>query len=221
MKKFKNIIFDLGGVIIDIERQNAAAALKGLGVADAEILLGEYEQKGPFLLLETGEMTVGEFYDRLLPLCRPGTLCSEIQQAFECFLTRIPPERLLMLDALRKKGYRLFVLSNTNPLMFNHWIDLAFRQEGKSINDYFDGIVVSFQEKVCKPTPLIMKNLLERYDLDPSETLFLDDSAANCEMGRGLGTSAIQIQKTGQDSFEAVCSNLLEDKSLQEGTPAQ
>ena len=195
MDNIKNIIFDLGGVVIDLERGNAVNALHSLGITDSDRLLGQYEQKGPFLLLESGLITASQFYDGLLPLCHPGTTCVDIQDAFEGFLVGLPLQRLRTICNLRRKGFKLFVLSNTNPVMYNHWIDLAFRQEGKSINDYFDGIVVSFQERTCKPDPQIFKNLLNRYHLNPQETLLLDDSEANCNSARGLGINAIQIKK--------------------------
>ena len=197
MDNIKNIIFDLGGVVIDLERGNAVNALHSLGITDSDRLLGQYEQKGPFLLLESGLITASQFYDGLLPLCHPGTTCVDIQDAFEGFLVGLPLQRLRTICNLRRKGFKLFVLSNTNPVMYNHWIDLAFRQEGKSINDYFDGIVVSFQERTCKPDPQIFKNLLNRYHLNPQETLLLDDSEANCNSARGLGINAIQIKRPG------------------------
>ena len=211
MDNIKNIIFDLGGVVIDLERGNAVNALHSLGITDSDRLLGQYEQKGPFLLLESGLITASQFYDGLLPLCHPGTTCVDIQDAFEGFLVGLPLQRLRTICNLRRKGFKLFVLSNTNPVMYNHWIDLAFRQEGKSINDYFDGIVVSFQERTCKPDPQIFKNRLNRYHLNPQETLLLDDSEANCNSARGLGINAIQIKKTGDDSFSAVCDILEEE----------
>ncbi|MDE7109790.1 MAG: HAD family phosphatase, partial [Muribaculaceae bacterium] len=119
MKEVRNVIFDLGGVVIDIVRDNAVAALEALGVKDAGILLGEYAQKGAFLKLETGEISSSEFFDLLLPLCRPGTTNTDIRDAFEHFLIDIPLPRLEALRALRERGFRLFVLSNTNPVMYH------------------------------------------------------------------------------------------------------
>ena len=210
MENIRNIIFDLGGVVIDLDRSRAVKALSELGLHDAASLLGEYEQKGPFLRLETGDLSAAELYDTLLPGCLPGTTATDIQDAFEKFLVDIPVERLSTIRELHALGYNLFVLSNTNPIMFNHWIDEKFRQEGKTINDYFDGIVVSFQERTCKPDPTIFKNLIDRYDLDPADTLLLDDSEANCRSARTVGLNAIQVKETGVDSFASICQRLLE-----------
>ena len=209
MKQIKNIIFDLGGVIIDLERNMAIDALDRLGIKDASSLLGEYEQKGPFLMLETGQISSSELYDILLPHCAKGTTCNDIRDAFEEFLRAIPVERLKLLDKLREKGYKLYVLSNTNPIMYNHWIDNAFRNDGKTINDYFDGIVTSFQERMCKPNPDLFRKVTERYRLDPSETIMLDDSEANVKAAESIGLQARRITPEGKNSFMEVCNSFL------------
>lgn len=210
MAPIKNIIFDLGGVIIDLERRMAIDALDRLGIKDASALLGEYEQKGPFLMLEKGEISSSELYDILLPHCKEGTTCNDIRDAFEEFLREIPVERLRKLDQLRQKGYKLYVLSNTNPIMYNHWIDNTFRNDGKSINDYFDGIVTSFQERMCKPDPNLFKKVVERYGLNPEETIMLDDSEANAKSARSIGLQSRRIMAEGPDSFIEVCKDLLQ-----------
>lgn len=211
MDNIKNIIFDLGGVVIDLNREAAAHALQSLGIQDAPVLLGQYEQKGPFLLLETGRIADSEFYDCLLPMCAAGTTCADIQDAFERFLVGLPVARLEMIRKLRDKGFKVFVVSNTNPVMFNHWIDIAFRQEGMNINDYFDGIVTSYQERVCKPDPRIFTNILKRYNLKAEETLLLDDSESNCKSAGNLGIKTITVKKTGTDTMLGIGERLLEE----------
>lgn len=209
MEKIKNVIFDLGGVIIDLDRNAAARALVDLGIVEADRLLGEYEQKGLFLLLEEGQISDSELYDALLALCTPGTTCTDIRNAFERFLIGIPVERLRKIEEIRKAGYKTFVLSNTNPIFYNVWIAEAFRQDGKTINDYFDGIVASFQEQVCKPNPKIFENLLNRYHLKANETIFLDDSSANCAAAEALGIHTVTITPDGPTSFDAATDSLL------------
>lgn len=211
MKNVKNIIFDLGGVVIDLQRRMAVDALDRLGIKDSSAFLGEYEQKGPFLALEKGEITSSELFDILLPHCIPGTTCNDIRDAFEEFLRDLPVERLKIIESLRKKGYKVFVLSNTNPIMYNHWIDNAFRNDGKSINDYFDGIVLSYQEKMCKPDPALFKRVTDRYGLKPEETVMLDDSEANVEAARSVGLKAIRIEPSGSNDFITVCNLLLKN----------
>ena len=210
----QNVIFDLGGVVIDLDRDKAVEALRDLGLEDADDLLGLYGQKEPFFGLETGEMSTADFFDLLRSRMKPGVTDHDITEAFCRFLVDLPPKRLEMLRRMRMAGYRIFVLSNTNPVMFNTWIDRAFRQEGGTINDYFDGITVSFQELMCKPNVAIFQTLMRRYGLNPAETLMLDDSDKNCRAAAEAGAHAFRIGSTDSDDMIAVCESLLEAKGL-------
>ena len=210
----KNVIFDLGGVVIDLDRDRAVRALEGLGLSDADDMLGLYGQKEPFYGLETGERPAGEFFDIMRSKMRPGVTDTQITEAFNQFLVELPAKRLEMLRRMRMAGYRIFMLSNTNPVMFNSWIDRAFRQEGGTVNDYFDGIVVSYEELMCKPNVAIFETLMRRYGLNPSETLMLDDSEKNCKAAAEAGAHALQIGKTDTDDMMAVCGALLEARGI-------
>ncbi len=208
----ENVIFDLGGVVIDLDRDRAVKALEKLGLEDADDMLGLYGQKEPFFGLETGERPAGEFFDIMRSKMKPGVTDKQITDAFNEFLVDLPAKRLEMLRRMRMAGYRIFMLSNTNPVMFHSWIDRAFRQEGGSVNDYFDGIVVSFQELTCKPDVNIFKNLMRRYGLNPSQTLMLDDSEKNCQAAAEAGAHAFKIGKSENDDMMAICEALLEAK---------
>lgn len=203
LKNIKNVVFDLGGVIIDLRRENAVSELTKLGIPDVDNLLGLYRQEGPFLDLEIGKLSPAEFFDTLRSMAKPGTSDLQIQQAFNAFLVGLPTERLEMLRALRRKGKRIYALSNTNAVMFNSWIAQAFRAEGLCIDDYFDGIVASFREGVCKPNPRIFQILLQRFSLNPSETILLDDSEANCKAAEaeGMKTYRIGLPGSGSDAL--------------------
>ncbi len=214
----KNIIFDLGGVIIDLRRENAVAALEALGIADAACLLGLYRQEGPFLKLETGEMTAASFFDTLRERCRPGTTDEDIERAFNAFLAGLPAERLKMLRDLRSHGFRIFALSNTNAVMYDSWIRKAFMAEGLSIQDYFEGVTASFREGVCKPDEDIFRIALRRYGLKGEETLMLDDSPANCEGARRAGMRAVEVglPGSGHDAME-IAKTLISRKNEESG----
>lgn len=211
--RIENVIFDLGGVVIDLDRDRAVKALEQLGLDDANEMLGLYGQKEPFYGLETGERPAGEFFDIMRSKMKSGVTDMQITEAFNQFLVELPVKRLEMLRRMRMAGYRIFMLSNTNPVMFHTWIDRAFRQEGGSVNDYFDGVVVSFQELTCKPDVNIFKNLMRRYGLNPSETLMLDDSEKNCKAAAEAGAHAFKIGNTDNDDMMAICEALLEAKN--------
>lgn len=187
MKKVKNLIFDLGGVVIDLKRENAVAALTALGIKGVDQLLGLYRQEEPFLSLETGRLTSAEFFDEMRRRARAGVTDREIESAFNAFLIGLPVERLRALRSLREDGFKVYGLSNTNAVMFNSWIREAFMQEGLKVNDYFDGLVLSFEEGMCKPDPDLFMTVVNRYGLDPGETVMLDDSRKNCEAAESVG----------------------------------
>ena len=185
----RNLLFDLGGVIMDIERMRAVRALQALGMKQADKVLGEYAQSGPFGDLESGLITPDEFHKRMASMIDSNVSYDEIDRAFVKFLVGIPRHRLESLRQWRTK-YKLYLLSNTNIIMWESEIKRQFTQEGFTINDYFDGIVTSFEAKVMKPDPAIFKYAERQLGIVPEETLFLDDSEANCEAARRLGWHA-------------------------------
>ena len=213
----QNIVFDLGGVVIDLDRSRAVNHLEALGLRKVNDLLGQYVQKQPFLGLETGHLTAGEFFDLLRAECAQNSgktpTDTQLTEAFNAFLVRIPEERLQRLRELRLAGFRIFALSNTNPVMFNSWIARAFRAEGGNIQDYFDGLVLSFQELTCKPDPHIFETVLRRYGLSGQQTLMLDDSEANCRAAAEIGMHALRVGDTPQDNMMAYTGLLLQTRA--------
>lgn len=188
----KNLLFDLGGVIMDIRRDNAVKALEGIGMTDANDFLGEYSQKGPFLALEDGSMTAEEFRTEIRKHINATVSDDAIDAAFCEFLIGIPTHRLVALRELRQR-YGIYMLSNTNPIMWNSRIAEEFRHEGMEMADYFDGIVTSFEAKSIKPDAKIFETAIEKYQLVPEETLFLDDSQKNLSAAAMLGFNTLLV----------------------------
>lgn len=196
LTNYDNIVFDLGGVVVNLWRERCIEAFKRLGFADADGLLGLYVQNGLFLDLEEGRITPAGFYDGLRALCtaNPGVTDKELEEAFNAFITDLPEHRLDALLELRKHK-RVFALSNTNAVMYTSVLDRLFKQKpGLTARDYFDGLILSYEEGVCKPKPGIFVALLRRYGLNPARTLFLDDSETNCEAARTIGIDALRIE---------------------------
>lgn len=187
MNMIKNLLFDLGGVIMDLDRDRCVRAFEALGMRDAEDFLGVYGQKGAFLALERGDIDADEFRREIRPLFDREVTDEEIDSAFNQFLTGIPQERLRALRQLRKR-YGVYLLSNTNPIMMNGFIAEEFRQEeGMEMKDYFDGVVASYVAKCYKPDREIFDYACEKCGIKPEETLFFDDSQANVDAARALG----------------------------------
>ena len=182
----RNLLFDLGGVIMDIRRENCVKALTDLGMEGADEMLGLYCQSGPFLLLEEGKMSAEAFRKEIRSRCTTNPSDDEIDTAFNAFLRGIPTARLRALQELRKH-YRIYMLSDTNPIMFDSKIRAEFQKDGYQREDYFDGICVSYEEKCAKPEAQIFANLIKKFDIEPKETVFFDDSQKNLDAAAAFG----------------------------------
>lgn len=186
MMSIKNLLFDLGGVIMDIEKERCVEAFRELGLADASSFFGDYGQKGPFALIEEGKISPEEFHASLREVLPAGITDQQIDSAFIKFLIGIPVARLRLLEKLHKH-YRLYVLSNTNPIMWHTFIASEFRKDGHDIDYYFDGIVTSFEAKALKPDDKIFIYTEHKLGIVPDETLFFDDSQKNLDAAACLG----------------------------------
>ena len=193
--KIKNLLFDLGGVIMDIKRQNAVDALTQLGMKDADKLLGDYVQNGIFRSLEEGNLSPQAFTDSVrnyFPDNGKGITDKQINNAFMKFLIGIPVERLRQLDSLHK-DYKIYMLSNTNTIMWEGEILQDFKIDGHDIDYYFDGIVTSFEAHSVKPEEEIFNYAVRKLHIVPQETLFLDDSVKNLETASRLGFQTLHV----------------------------
>ena len=200
----KNLLFDLGGVIMDIRRLNCVASFERLGMKDVDSFLGEYSQKGPFLQLEEGAISEEQFRDAVRQFIDGEVTDEQIDSAFCDFLVGIPVHRLEQLRQL-KQQYKIYMLSNTNSIMWRSRIAEDFRQEGLEREDYFDGIVTSFEAKSIKPDAKIFHTVVEKLGIKPEETLFLDDSQKNLDAASQLGFHTLLITP-GSEFFELLNS---------------
>lgn len=189
---------------MDIKKENCVQAFRQLGLPDTDAFFGEYSQKGPFLLIEEGAITPEEFHTEVRRLIPHPVTDAEIDNAFMQFLVGIPEHRLDALSRLRS-SYGIYLLSNTNPIMWNAKIAGEFRKQGRDIGAYFDGLVTSFDAKCLKPGAAIFEYACSTLGIIPEETLFLDDSLANVEAARALGFHAEQVPPGTE--FEDVINN--------------
>jgi putative hydrolase of the HAD superfamily len=194
----KNIVFDLGGVIITLDRDEAVRRFLAAGLHNAEELLDPYHQKGIFLELEEGKLSKEEFYDAVRKEAGCDISNEAIDHGWMGFLKEVPELKLQLLENLKAKGYNLYLLSNTNPVVMEWALSPAFSPKGKSLDRYFDKLYLSYQMKCVKPNREIFQKLITDSGIIPSETLFLDDGTANIEMGKTLGFKTYQPQN-GED----------------------
>lgn len=191
----KNIIFDLGGVILRLnDVSEPVRRFEELGVRDASELLGVYGQKGIFLELEKGEIGAQEFLDRLSKLTGRPVSYAEAEYAWMGYLKDVPMERLENLRKLRE-SYKLFLLSNLNPF-FGGWVKSKhFSGDGHSICDYMDNDYYSYELHDYKPAPSIYQKVLDAENLIAEECIFVDDSPRNVEGAASLGMRTLLVPK--------------------------
>ena len=189
----KNLLFDLGGVIMDIDRDRCVEAFRELGMERPEELLDPYCQRGPFLSIEDGSATPAEFRDEIRRHMSRHVDDEEIDTAFGRFLKGIPATRLRQLERLRG-SYGVYLISNTNPIMWEGPIARYFMVDGGELEHYFDGVVTSFEARCVKPERGIFELAVERFGIEPAETLFFDDSEANIKAAEAMGFHGMLVR---------------------------
>lgn len=183
-------MFDLGGVIMDIDRLRCVKYFDSLGMDGADEFFDAYCQKGPFLELEAGQITPEEFRERMRRRLPEGVTDAMIDRGLSLFLCGIPEHRLDTLRRLRAEGHGVWLLSNTNPIMWQADILPEFRKQGLDITAYFDGTATSFEAGICKPAHEIYRYALDKFGIAPADTTFFDDGPANVEAARACGLQA-------------------------------
>lgn len=183
----KNIVFDLGGVIMTLDPAEALRRFKALGLSDAERYLDSYTQSGIFGNLEEGKITAEDFRSKLSSLTGHELTFDECKHAWLGYRKDVPQRNLDLLKELRAKGYRLILLSNTNPFMMDWALSSEFDGKGSSLNDYFDALYLSYRLGIMKPVPDFFRQVLDNENILPEETLFVDDGPRNVEAAGKLG----------------------------------
>ena len=189
----RNIIFDMGGVLVDVHRERAVRHFKAIGVSDAEALIDHYHHKGLFFDFENGHMDTADFC-RLLGRHAGKVIPQEaIEKAWRSIIDPPPIYKLDFLLKLRQTR-KLFLLTNNNPIIFSWACMPDFTQTGRVFPDYFDKAYVSFQMKCMKPNVKIYHMLIEDSGINPAETLFIDDSDLNIQTAREFGFFVLHVE---------------------------
>lgn len=191
MKQIKNIVFDFGGVIIDIDRDGAVRRFEEIGVKEADSLLDKYHQKGIFLEVEDGRIDAESFRLKLSEMAGKELAYDEVESGWRGFITDTPQYKLDYMAELRK-NYRVYILSNTNPYIMGWARSPRFTAAGKPLDAYVDKIYASYEVKSVKPNREIFDFMIKDAALDPAETVFVDDGASNIAIGNELGFVTLQ-----------------------------
>lgn len=189
----KNIIFDLGGVVIRLDKAEAIRRFKHLGVSDADKRMGLYGQTGPFLAVENGSITADQFCIELAKIAsRPTISMEEAKWAWMGFVKEVPQERLDNLLRL-KEMYNVILLSNTNPFIQSWARTDAFSADGHSIEYYFHHLYYSYQMHDYKPSLTIFETVLRECGIKAEESIFLDDGQANIDACEQVGIRGLLV----------------------------
>lgn len=199
----KNLVFDLGGVIMDLNRERCVEALEILGMKDAESMLGLYKQTGPFLMLEEGKLSPAQFRDAMRERIDGEVTDEQLDDALNKFLVGIPINRLRALRKL-KEEYKVYMLSNTNSIMFDSKIKECFMTDGLNVDDYFDGFCLSYKAKCSKPDSRIYLYIVDKFGIVPEETMFFDDSQKNLDAAEKIGFKTYLVEPGAEfiDAFK-------------------
>jgi len=183
----KTVIFDLGGVIITIDQQQAVSRFEELGLKDAAQRLDSYTQSGIFGDLEHGLITGEDFRRELSALIGHEVTHEQCAYAWQGYAKEVPMRNLEILTRLRREGYRVLLLSNTNPYMMEWAESDRFDGHGHPLSAYLDHCYLSYQLKLMKPSEDIFREVLRREKLIASEVLFVDDGPLNVSVASQLG----------------------------------
>lgn len=204
MKGIKNIIFDLGGVILNLDYQATNKAFTDLGLTDFNSLFSQFKGNKLFDDLETGKVSNEDFLREMLKHTPAGTTEQQIIDAWNAMLLDFPLRRLQILQQLRQH-YNLFLLSNTNAIHMAAFNKILEESRGiPSLAAFFDKTYYSHLIGYRKPDKESYQLVLDENGLKPEETLFIDDTLPNIEGATAVGVQTIHLlaPKTITDIFK-------------------
>ncbi len=190
MKGVKNIIFDLGGVIINLDIMATIQAFNEISDVPFESIYTQAKQNPLFNLFDKGEISEFDFFTALRKELRFNGPDELIYDAWNKMLLDVPEERLdLLIEA--KQNYSTFLLSNTNETHISVFERELYQSQGvRNFNDYFDKVYYSCRIGMRKPDAEIFEYVMKKNKLIPSETIFIDDSVQHVKAAGDLGINA-------------------------------
>ena len=186
----KAIAFDMGGVLLGLDIEAAIRAFRErLGFETIDEYLDLYFQRGFLKGLEDGSIDEEQGYEEIFKRCRPGITREDIQDCYREFVLPMEPRRAEILKELHGR-FDLYLLSNNNPIAFNHVCRQYFEQQGVPVEVIFRKMFNSFEMKIMKPAPEMFRRVIESIGAKPEEILFIDDSRKNVDGALASGIDA-------------------------------
>ena len=185
-------VFDLGGIIFKIDKNQAIRRFNEVGFDDAASYLDAFTQVGIFGDLESGRITAEQFRCQLSELAGKNLSLDDCAYGWQGYVVELPQRNLDKLIELRQRGFRLSLLSNTNPFMMQWARSNAFDGRGHGLDHYFDALYLSYEMGIMKPESRIFERMLQGEKAKPEETVFIDDSAHNTAVAASMGIHVLQ-----------------------------
>lgn len=198
----KNIIFDLGGVIINIDYHLTIDAFKKIGFDDFESVFSQAQQLGVFDLLDKGLVSHEDFRSYIRNLSSKTLTNNQIDDAWNAMLLDFPIERLKLLEKI-KKQYRTFLLSNTNQIHCDVYTkDLQNTYGVNDLSHFFEKVYLSHEIHMRKPDSEAFMLILNENNLKPEETLFIDDTEQHIEGAKKVGIITHYLRLKNGETIE-------------------
>lgn len=193
----------MGGVIITIDNSEAERRFAELGIKNVENFLNPYCQSGIFGDLEEGKLSEQAYREALGEMVGRDLTFEEVQHCWLGYMKEIPLKKLETIRCLREEGYRVVLLSNTNPYA-TAWTDSKdFSGDGHAIGEYFDAMYRSYEVKYMKPDENFFRFVLSAERILPENALFIDDGPRNCAAASELGIRTF-CPENGEDWTEKI-----------------
>lgn len=195
MSEIKNIIFDLGGVIINLDINKSIQEFNKLSKKPFESIYTQLQQSLIFDQFDKGEITETVFFHEIQRALETSISEENLLLAWNAMLLDFPLNRLKLLEKL-KPNYRLFLLSNTNETHVTAFESTLYKEHGYlNLNNFFETVYYSCRIGMRKPNEDIFNFVLNTHNLIAEETLFIDDSPQHVEGALSIGIKAKLLAK--------------------------
>jgi glucose-1-phosphatase len=193
LSKIEAIIFDLGGVILDIDINGTFDKFKKLGIGSGQEGLKTIKTDSTFMLFETGKISADEFRNRVRMVSEKDFSNQEFDKVWNSLILAFPEPNIRLLEEVKNK-YRTFLMSNTNALHLTYYSKMLYDNFGyNSLDELFEKAYFSHTSGMRKPDAEFFKYIINENQLKPETTLFVDDFEENIASAEALGLKTYHI----------------------------
>ncbi|MDR2823979.1 MAG: HAD family phosphatase [Prevotellaceae bacterium] len=201
LQNINAIIFDLGGVLVDLDKERCVESFREIGIADTDKIIGVTTSTDVIFDLEVGKITREEFYMEMRHRSSLNPANEQIDAAWLSMFGGIPQAKTKMLEMFKTR-YRLFLLSNTNPIHIEGLNRILVSENRKPIQNYFEKCFLSYEMKMAKPDKKIYQRVLNEIGEKAENCLFIDDGEKNISAAKKLGIVTYLVKEKEVFNFQ-------------------